>query len=55
MSVISHDQRAGYELIPQFNSEDSDLSEEELESLYKDGFQVITKSHFYSLNHRKRK
>lgn len=55
MSLILPDQRAGYKLIPQSNSEDSELSEEELDNLYKDGFQIITKKHVNLENRRKRK
>lgn len=42
MSGVGPDRRSGYKLVPQSNSEDSDLSEEELNSVYKDGFQIIT-------------
>lgn len=43
MSNCGLEQRGGYKLIPQLNSDDTDLSEEELESLNRDGFQIITK------------
>lgn len=43
MSSSSLEPRRGYKLIPQSNSDDSDLSEDELQSLNRDGFQIITK------------
>ncbi|XP_065222080.1 uncharacterized protein LOC135846740 [Planococcus citri] len=51
MSVISPGQRAGYKLVPQLNSEESELSEEELESFYKDGFQIITRKSIQSADY----
>ncbi len=54
MSGGGPDQRAGYSLIPQSNSDDSDLSEEELRSLYRDGFQIITKKYVYPPDTAKR-
>lgn len=43
MSNSRLEQRGGYKLIPQLHSDDTDLSEEELQSLNRDGFQIITK------------
>lgn len=53
MSVISPDQRAGYKLVPLLNSEESELSEDELESFYRDGFQIITRKNVKSADYHK--
>ena len=53
MSTISPDHGAGYKLVPLLNSEESEISDEELESFHRDGFQIITRKNGQSADYHK--